>query len=134
MSRVYQHPDGHSIDFADNTLTMTSDTGKSVSVPIGAYGLLSLADELEAVAEARKVSPGTTLTVGDTAEQAGHALGVYCLDEILAGHTQADALIQLTEAFTALQALDHPRATGGFAVALVNVIEVGLQHLPKVTA
>lgn len=134
MSRVYQHPDGHSIDFTDNTLTVTSDTGKSVAVPIGAYGLLSLADELEAVAEARKVSPGTTLTVGDTAEQAGHALGAYCLDGILASRTQADALIQLTEALTALQALDHPRATGGFTVALVNVIEVGLQHLPKVTA
>ena len=134
MSRVYQHPDGHEIDFTDNTLTVTNDAGKSVSVPIGAYGLLSLADELEAVAEARKVSPGTTLTVGDTAEQAGHALGAYCLDGILASHTQADALIQLTEALTALQALDHPRATGGFTVALVNVIEVGLQHLPKVTA
>ena len=128
MSRVYQHPDGHEIDFTDNTLTVTNDAGKSVSVPIGAYGLLSLADELEAVAEARKVSPGTTLTVGDTAEQAGHALGVYCLDEILAGHTQADALIQLTEALTALKALDHPRATAGFAVALVSVIEQGLNH------
>lgn len=127
MSRVYRHPDGHSIDFTDNTLTVTSNAGKSVSVPIGGYGLLSLADELEAIAEARKASPGATPTVGDPAEQAGHALGVYCLDEILAGHTQADAL-------PALQALDHPRATGSFAVALVNVIEVGLQHLPKATA
>ena len=70
----------------------------------------------------------------DCAEQAGHALGADCLDAILAGHSQADHCKSLTKALTALQAVDHPRATAGFAVALVNVIEVGLQHLPKVPA
>lgn len=53
MSRVYLHPDGHSIDFTDNTLTMTDSDGKSVSVPIGIYGLLMLAEALESTADSR---------------------------------------------------------------------------------
>jgi len=69
-----------------------------------------------------------TYTASDCAEQAGYAIGANCLDEILVGHTQADTLIQLTKALTALQALDNPRATDGFAVALVSVIEQGLHH------
>lgn len=50
MTAVYTHPDGHLIDFTDNTLTVSNDDGKSVSVPIGIYGLLVLADTLESVA------------------------------------------------------------------------------------
>ena len=74
-------------------------------------------------------------TAADCAEQAGHAIGANCLDAILAGRSQAEAVTVLQAALTDLQALDHPdRAAGGFAVAMVNVIEIGLQHLPKVTA
>jgi hypothetical protein len=39
MTTLYRHPDGHSIDFTDNTLTVTNDDDdESVSVPIGKLG------------------------------------------------------------------------------------------------
>ena len=49
-SRVYDHPDGHSIDFSNDTLTSTTSDGKSVSIPIGRYGLLLLTEKLESIA------------------------------------------------------------------------------------
>ena len=49
-SRVYDHPDGHSIDFSKDTLTSTTSDGKSVSIPIGRYGLLLLTEKLESIA------------------------------------------------------------------------------------
>lgn len=63
------------------------------------------------------------------AEQAGHAIGANCLDAILAGRSQAESVTVLQAALVDLQALDHQdRATAGFAVALVAVIEKGLDH------
>ena len=50
MTTIYQHPDGHSIDFTDNALTTTTADGKAVSIPIGPYGLLLLVDKLESIA------------------------------------------------------------------------------------
>jgi|GEM_PF-2104576 len=120
MTTIYQHPDGHSIDFTDNSLTVVSSDGIAVSIPMGLHGLVALGSNLEA-----------TFTEGDCAEQAGHVIASNCLDAILAGYSQADAVIQLTKALTALQALDHSRATAGFAVALVSVIEQGLDAAGK---
>lgn len=50
MTTLYQHPDGHSIDFTDNTLTVVSNDGMAVSIPIGPYGLLLLGDKMESLA------------------------------------------------------------------------------------
>ncbi len=76
-----------------------------------------------------------TYTAADRAEQAGHTIGANCLDAIFAGRSQANAVTVLQAALIGLQKLPHQkRATAGFAVALVSVIEQGLQHLPKVTA
>lgn len=60
MTTIYQHPDGHSIDFTDNALTTTTADGKAVSIPIGPYGLLLLGDKLESIAagENREDAPG----------------------------------------------------------------------------
>lgn len=69
-----------------------------------------------------------THTAADCAEQAGHAIGANCLDAILASQTQAVAVTVLQAALVDLQKLPHPdRATAGFAVALVSVIEQGLE-------
>jgi len=60
---------------------------------------------------------------------AGSALAVNCIDALLAGHTQAERSKTLTNALLDLQRLPHSkRAAGGFAVALVSVIEQGLHH------
>ena len=120
MSRVYTRPDGHEIDFTDNNLTLVSGDGIAVSVPIGGIGLRTLGECLISLSE-------SGYTAADCAEQAGHAIGVNCLDAILAGCSQAEAVTVLQAALVALQTLDHQdRATAGFAVALVSVIEQGL--------
>ncbi len=71
-------------------------------------------------------------TAGDVAEQAGYDIASRCLDAILSAKTQAAGLEVLMHALLELQRLPHTnRAVSGFAVALVNIIEVGLQNLPK---
>lgn len=45
MSRLYQHPGGHAIDFAANTLTVTDIDDQSVSIPIDSRLLLALRTE-----------------------------------------------------------------------------------------
>jgi len=118
MSTLYHHPDGHSIDFADNTLTVVASDGVAVSIPMGADGLRRMWERLD-----------SCFTEGDTAEQAGHALGQICLDATVAHNSQAEDVVTLTRALLDLQRLPHPdRACAGFAVALLATIERGLNH------
>ncbi|MDP1999606.1 MAG: hypothetical protein Q8K22_08440 [Rhodoferax sp.] len=73
-----------------------------------------------------------TVTTGDCAEQAGHAIASNCLDAMLKSDSQAENGKALQTALLELQRLPHPkRAAGGFTMALVNVLEVGLMNLPK---
>lgn len=68
-----------------------------------------------------------TYTAADCAEQAGSAIASNCLDGILASKTQAEAMAILQTALLDLQRFPYQdRAAGGFAVMLVNVIELGL--------
>lgn len=118
MSRtVYQHPDGFTLAFNDNVLTATDDDGKTVSLPIGPLALVELAEELHAIGN----------DAGNLAEQAGAGFGIDCLNAILAAKTQGERGMAIQSAVLDLQRLAHPkRAAGGFAVALVNVLERGL--------
>jgi hypothetical protein len=121
MTTVYQHPDGHSIDFTDNTLTVVSCDGAAVSVPMGLQGLAALGKNLE-----------TELTEGDCAEQAGNLLATNVLSDFQECDSQSEKLVLLMESLQSLATLQHhDRAAAGFAVGLLNVLEVGLQHLPK---
>ena len=66
-------------------------------------------------------------TTAQLAEQAGGALAMDCLDDMLAAKTQGLRVATLQTAILDLQRLPHPkRAAGGFAVALVNALERGL--------
>ena len=121
MTTIYQHPDGHSIDFTDNTLTMVSCDGAAVSVPMGPDGLAAPSLNLD-----------VAFTEGDCAEHAGNLLANNVLNDFLDCGTQAEKIVLLMEALQSLATLQHhDRAAAGFAVGLVNVLEVGLQHLPK---
>ena len=74
-----------------------------------------------------------TYTAADCAEHAGNAIATNCLNDILNAPSQAASMAALRTALIDLQRLPHPkRAAGGFAVALVNTLEVGLKNLPKV--
>ena len=74
-----------------------------------------------------------TYTAAECAEQAGSLIASNFLNAILNAHSQAESMAALHKALLDLQRLPHhKRAAGGFAVALVNVLEIGLQNLPKV--
>jgi len=119
MSTIYQHPDGHSIDFTNNTLTVVSSDGMAVSVPMGAAGLRQLGKSLE-----------TSFTESDCAAQAGAAIAENCLDAMLAANDQTDRANLLAAALVDLATLKHhEHAAGGFAGALVAVIERGLKRI-----
>lgn len=64
---------------------------------------------------------------GNLAEQAGAGIGLDLLNAILAADTQGERIRAIQSAVLELQRLAHPeRATAGFAVSLVNVLERGL--------
>lgn len=123
---VYAHPDGHEIAVGDGLLTACTSEGAAVSLPIGPDGLAELGAALIEHSMAEKQ--------GDAAERAGSALGHDLLNELLAlrGRSQAEAFQVLHDKLRALRKLEHfDRAAGGFAVALVDVLEVGIANLPK---
>ncbi len=48
MSAVYSHPEGGAIALVGLSLKVTSETGRTASVPIGPRGLLELAEKIKA--------------------------------------------------------------------------------------
>ena len=123
MAPVYQHPDGHEITVGAGLLTACTSEGTAVSLPIGPDGLRDVAAKLLALADA------------DTTERAGAELGHALLAELLAlrGHPQSEAFRAVRDKLTELHKLEHfDSAAGGFAAAIVNMLEVGVFHLPQV--
>ena len=119
---VYRHPDGHEITVGDGLLTACTSEGTAVSLPIGPDGLRDVAAKLLALADA------------DTTERAGAELGHALLAELLAlrGHPQSEAFRAVRDKLTELHKLEHfDSAAGGFAAAIVNMLEVGIANLPK---
>ncbi len=119
---VYQHPDGHEITVGDGLLTAYTSEGTAVSLPIGPDGLRDVAAKLLALADA------------DTTERAGAELGHALLAELLAlrGHPQSEAFRAVRDKLTELHKLEHfDSAAGGFAAAIVNMLEVSVFHLPQ---
>lgn len=69
-----------------------------------------------------------------TSERAGAVLGSDLLNELLAlrGQPQADAFRAVHDKLHALSKLEHAdSAAGGFAAAVVNVLQLGIANLPK---
>ena len=127
MSRtVYSHPDGFTLAFNDNTLIATDDNGKTVSLPIGPLGLVELGNDLLALAAEQEEK--------FTSERAGAGMGFDLINELLAvrGKPQAEAFRAIHDKLYALSKLEHfDSAAGGFAGAVVNVLEIGVANLPK---
>lgn len=70
----------------------------------------------------------------DRVEAIGAAIGHDLIDNLLTATTQAQALGYLVDSLQALfetQGHHQEAAIGGYAVALVNVLELGIQHLPR---
>lgn len=76
----------------------------------------------------------TTYTLAQLAEHAGNSMGNDLINELLQlkGKPQAEALQAVRDKIYALSMLTpFDAAAGGFAVALVNVLQIGITNLPK---
>ena len=123
---IYSHPDGHEINVGHGLITACTAEGTAVSLPIGPDGLA----ELGAV-----LLEHATTEAQDEAERAGNALGadlVQALFELRRHPNQEVAFFAVHKALSALVKTEHPdSAAGGFAAAIVNVLELGVANLPK---
>ena len=127
MSRaVYSHPDGFTLAFDDHTLIATDDDDKTVCLPIGPLGLVELGNALLALAAEQDEKL--------TAEQAGAGMGFDLINELLAvrGKPQAEAFRAVLDKLYALSKLENfDSAAGGFAGAVVNVLQLGVANIPR---
>ena len=123
---IYTDNHGREIAVGKGVLTASSSTGAAFSISLDADQLAALGAALIERSIAEKH--------GEESERAGAAMGYDLLDELLElrGRPQAEALQAIHDKLHALFMLEHAdSAAGGFAVALVNVLEVGVANLPK---
>lgn len=123
ITAVYSHPCGHEVAVGNGLLTTCTSDGKALSIPIDHVGMTNMANAL-AVAAAGAAQQAS--------EAAGAELGLGLVQELheLRGRPQAESFRAVRRALFALCLLDRPEAaTGGFAGAVVNVLEVGIAHL-----
>ena len=123
---LYEHPDGFTLDFDDNSLIATDDDGKAVSLPIGPTGLKELGNALLVLAAEQEDT--------FTSERAGAAMGFDLIDELFAlrSEPQTNAFRAIRDKLYALSKLEFfDSAAGGFAGAVVNVLQIGVANLPK---
>jgi hypothetical protein len=74
----------------------------------------------------------TNRVAGDVAEVAGGDIANALLNDLMAARNQCRMVLLIQGAIVNLAKLpQHDRAAAGFAIGLVNVLEVGLEHLPK---
>lgn len=119
---LYAHASGAKLTFDGSALVATDELGKAVFLPIRAHELQSL---------------GITMMEADdpgfASEYAGAKLGADLVHELyqLRGCPQAETFRVLHANLCALMKLENAdRAAGGFAVQVVNVLELGMANLP----
>ena len=122
---IYSHPDGHEIAVGNGLLTASIGDGLSISIPVGHIGLADMGRALleQAVAAAQ-----------DDSEKAGAELGLDLVQELfeLRGEPQGESFCAVRRALMTLVKLEYPEsACGGFAGAVINVLELGIAHLPE---
>ena len=123
---IYTDHRGDEITVGEGLLTACTPGGTALSIPLDADQLAALGAALIERSIAEKQ--------GEVSERAGAAMGCDLLAELLAlhGHPQAKALQAVRNKLHALCKLEHfDSAAGGFAAAIVNVLEVGIAHLPQ---
>lgn len=125
---VYAHPDGFTIKYSSlsRSLECRDEADDfTLDIPIGTEGLAALGHALIRL---------STTAAQDDSEHDGAALGSELVQELLKlrGRPQALSFQAVRSKVCALTKLEHAdRASGGFAVALVNVLEIGIANLPK---
>ena len=126
FTTIYTDNHGREIAVGNGLLTACTVAGTVLSIPLDADGLAALGAALmERAIEAKH---------GFVSESAGAAMGGDLVDELFAlrGRPQAEAFRALHDKLLALSKLEHfDSAAGGFAGAVVNVLEIGIANLPK---
>ena len=114
-------------------------TTRAGGISVSPYDSLNLGDHVGDnplhVAANRALLEHATSEAQDEAERAGNALGsdlVQALFELRRHPNQEVAFYAVHEALRAMVKLEHPdSAAGGFAAAIVNVLELGIANLPR---
>ena len=74
----------------------------------------------------------TARAAGDCSEMAGNAIASALLNDLINADNQALRGALIKSAILNLSTLQHhDRAAAGFAVGIVNTLEIGLKNLPK---
>lgn len=123
---IYTDNHGREIAVGKGVLTASASTGAAFAIPLDADQLAALGAALIKRSIAEKH--------GEESERAGAVMGYDLLDELLAlrGRPQAEVLRAVHDKLFALSKLEHAdSAAGGFAAAIVSVLEVGIANLPK---
>ena len=125
---IYTDNHGREIAVGDGLLTASASasTGAVFAIPLDADQLAALGAAL--------IERSIAAKHGEVSERAGAAMGSDLLAELLAlrGRPQAEAFRAVHDKLFALSKLEHAdSAAGGFAAAIVNVLEVGIANLPK---
>ncbi len=136
---LYAHPDGFRINYCHLSRSMEcrdESDDFTLDIPIGETGLIDLGLALVALGfELRN-----KVTVGPdthTAEQEGAIMGFDLVDELLQlkHKPQSSAMQAIHDKIYALSMVQpFDAAAGGFAVALVNTLQIGIANLPKMEA
>jgi hypothetical protein len=75
----------------------------------------------------------TNRVAGDVAEVAGGDIANALLNDLMTARNQCRMVLLIQAAIVNLAKLQpNGSAAAGFAIGLVNVLEVGLEHLPRV--
>ncbi|MDD2535385.1 MAG: hypothetical protein PHW78_02290 [Macromonas bipunctata] len=126
MTTIYTDNHGREIAVGDGLLTASASNRAVFAIPLDADQLAELGTALIERSIAEKH--------GEVSERAGAAIGHDLLDELLTlrGRPQAEAFRAVRDKLHALGKLEHfNSAAGGFAVAIVNVLERGIANLPQ---
>ena len=126
MATIYNHPDGYKITLRNGLLTASASNGTVFSLPIAPDDLAALGAALIERASAAKH--------GRDSERAGYLLGRDLVHDLAAlrGCVPEDALFAVHDKLHALSKIENADfAAGGFARALIDVLEAGIAHLPN---
>ena len=118
---IYSHPDGHEIAVGQGRAVFKDDS--ELNHP-GGLAKLGAALIERSIAEKH----------GQVSECAGAAMGAELVQKLhlLRGRPQAEAFRAVRDKLHALSKLEHAdSAAGGFAGAIVNVLELGIAILPQ---
>lgn len=121
---LYAHPDGHTIEHFDDSLTVCTSDGIAISLPIGPLGLADLGRAMLELAEG-----------ADDSELRGNELASKLLNKLLKVRGDSAKSFKATDrALSKLAKLPNQKdAIAGFSAALYPVLRIGVANIPKQT-